>query len=92
MKQYAVEVLEKVSHGIYGKEKYTVWSLSETSKQRACYFAAEIVAGMTWRELLREARPEELLSMYVPFGCKLDDIIGYENAEKCFSYRAFLQV
>ena len=58
MKQYAVEVLEKVSHGIYGKEKYTVWSLSETSKQRACYFAAEIVAGMTWREILKEALQE----------------------------------
>lgn len=90
-RQYAVDVLERYSHGIYGKEKYTSWLLSETSKTRACCFAAEIVAGMTWREILTEARPEEYINMYVPFGCKLDDMIGHEGAEKYFSYRASIE-
>ena len=89
-KNYAVDVLEKYSHGIYGKEKFTSWRLSETSKQRACSFAAEIIAGMTWQEILSEARPDEYLQMYVPAGCKLDELIGHENAEKYFSYRAVL--
>lgn len=89
-RNYAVDVLEKYSHGIYGKERYTSWRLSETSKQRACNFAAEIVAGMTWQEILSEARPDEYLKMYVPTGCKLDELIGHENAEKYFSYRAAL--
>ena len=93
-KQYAVDVQEKYSHGRYGKQKYTSWCLSETSKQRACYFAAEIVAGMTWRELFDENHRtirEDIKIMWIPWGCQLDDLIGHENAEKYFTYKAYIQ-
>ena len=92
-RQYAVDVLERYSHGIYGKEKYTSWLLSETSKARACCFAAEIVAGMTWREILKEKYGHDnfLSNIFCPWGCKLDDQIGHEGAEKYFSYRASIE-
>ena len=35
MRQYAVEILEGTSHGIYGKERFTSWCLSEKSKKGA---------------------------------------------------------
>lgn len=94
MKQYAVEILERHTHGIYGKERYTVWCLSETSKKGACSFALEIVAGMTWRQILTEKYGEGSShiqkSPYMSWKCELDDVIGYENANNCFSYRATL--
>ena len=30
---YRVDVLEKVSHGMYGKEIYTSWALTESNKK-----------------------------------------------------------
>lgn len=93
MKQYAVEILEHYSHGIYGKERYAAWCLSETSKKGACSFASEIVAGMTWRQILTEKYGEgsdNIQKIHIPWKCQLDDVIGYENANKCFSYRASL--
>ena len=95
MKQYAVEVLEKHSHGTYGKELYATWCLSETSKKGACSFASEILAGMSWREIFvgndKYSKLDDFMQeMHIPRGCKLDDTIGYENADRCFSFRAEL--
>ena len=53
-KQYAVEVLEKRSHGRYGKDVFQVWCLSETSKERAVEFGYEILAGMTYKEIIKD--------------------------------------
>lgn len=92
-KLYRVDVLEKVSHGIDGKEIYTSWALTESSKKRACYFAAEIIAGMTWKELLQEWQPNKediFYKMRCPLG-ELNNIIGHENAEKYFSFRASIE-
>ena len=93
MKQYAVEILERYAHGVYGKERYTVWCLSETSKKGACSFASEMIAGMTWAQILTEKYGEgndNGKNTLIPWGCRLDDVIGYENASKFFSYRASL--
>jgi hypothetical protein len=92
-KLYRVDILEKASHGIYGKEQYTSWALSESNKQRACNFAEEIVAGMTWKELLQEWMPNRddiFYKMRCPFG-ELYNTIGHENAERYFSYKASIE-
>jgi hypothetical protein len=91
MKQYAVEVMTKHSNGRYGKERYCVWCLSETSKAKAESFASEILAGMTWREIL-EDKWGEMAEMHMPMfaNAKMNDTIGYENAEAYFSFKASL--
>ena len=91
MKQYAVEVMTKYSNGRYGKVKYTTWCLAETSKAKACSFACEILASMTWREILSE-RYDNPTQIFIPTfsGAKLEDTIGYDNASKYFSFRAEL--
>ena len=90
-KQYGVEVLEKRSHGIHGKDTYQVWCLSETSKERAVEFGYEILAGMTFREILKEYCEEHKcdVEMMIPFGYD-NKPLGYENAKRFFSVRAYL--
>ena len=91
MRQYAVEVLSKYSHGRYGKTKFCVWCLSEKSKQKACYFGYEVLAGMTWSEVFSEKYPDtSAQALLVPHPNNLNDLIGYDNALKYFSCRAFL--
>ena len=99
MKQYAVDVLGKHSHGRYGKELYTSWCLSHTSKAGAEDFALDILSGKTWGELieeieiLKDKRMGELESIrYIVWenGYQESDIIGLENAERFFSFKANL--
>ena len=86
MKLYKVTVMAKYSNGRYGKVKYQSWGLQATSKKNACDFAYDIVAGMTWREIFSE---QSYPRMLLPMGVKnLDETIGYEFADKRFSYRA----
>lgn len=91
-KQYAVEVLTKRSHGKYGKDTFQVWCLSETSKERVIEFGYEILAGMTYREILKEYCEEHKcdIAMMIPFGYDNDKPIGYENAKCFFSVKAYL--
>ena len=90
-KQYAVEVLEKRSHGRYGKDIFQVWCLSETSKERAVEFGYEILAGMTFNEILKpfcEENGHDIETM-IPFGYD-NKMLGYEDAKKFFSVRAYV--
>lgn len=91
-KQYAVEVLEKTSHGKYGKDTFQVWCLSETSKARAVEFGYEILAGMTYREIIKDYCEEHKcdIRFMIPFCCESDKPIGYENAKRFFTVKAYL--
>lgn len=91
-KQYAVEVLEKRSHGRYGKDVFQVWCLSETSKERVVEFGYEILAGMTYKEIIKDFAEEHNhdIRFMIPFGCDNDKPIGYENAKRYFSVKAYL--
>lgn len=98
MKQYEVEINEKSSHGRYGKENYTCWCLSHTSKAGAEDFAIDILSGKTWREFITEVEevkgkkigPLDSIRFIVGSkGFKEDDYIGLENAERFFSFKAY---
>ena len=91
-KQYAVEVLSKRSHGKYGKDTFQVWCLSETSKERAIEFGYEILAGMTYHEILKPYCEETKtdIRMITPFGYDNEKPIGYEDSKRFFTVKAYL--
>lgn len=90
-KDYAVEVVSRYQSGPYGKAKYTTWCLSDTSKANVCAFGMEIIAGSTWREILSQRYDEEFqMKLHMPSEYSLDDVIGYDNAERFFQTRAYL--
>ena len=100
MKQYQVEVLGKYSHGQYGKPYFTSWVLGHSSKDGAKDFAFEILAGKTWAEFKQEveiSNPIEMSTLdWWQNGCWAsesadeNDIIGFENVKRHFSFRATL--
>lgn len=82
MKRYLVCIKERWSHGKYGKKILQTWYLDANSKQKAINFAIDIVAGMKWIEISED---------YPYLKMDRQQTIGYDNAEKWFSYEAILK-
>lgn len=53
-KDYEVNIMEKYSHGCYGKTIYGGWVLNASSKANAETFAYDILLNMTYRDLIDE--------------------------------------
>lgn len=91
-KMYAVEVLERCSHGRYGKELMFQLCLCTTSIARAKDFAFDVLAGMTKNEILLACTNDSARSyieLLWPLRNLNDTPIGFENAIKFFSTKAY---
>lgn len=103
MKQYEVEVYEKHSHGVWGKQHYFGMVLSSNNIANAESFALDILAGMTPNEVRERSDGRFFicsisgLRSWVPVGdgvhhkcvrLDLDKPFGYEEAEKRFTVKA----
>lgn len=98
MRDYEVEIYERHSHGHFGKQHYLGWILNDSSVENVKSFAAEILAGMTYREVFKDCPYLIPGYRFVSIGdgkyrCEkidADDKIGYEQVEKLFTIKARL--
>ena len=96
-KQYAVEVLQRYSHGRYGKDFYFGMYLPAFNKKDAEEVGIETLAGMTWNEINSRCIDNKQKPWMVWHQGEHERIhgadapIGFENAEKFFSCKAYIE-
>lgn len=99
MKQYAVEVLEKGSHGKYGKDFFFGMYLWGYNKQDAVDAAYTELSEMTIDELCERATDDKMkYYLNASFAIYMhnkeygeDAPIGIEIAEKLFTCKAYIE-
>lgn len=93
-KQYAVEILEKMQHGRWGKDFYFGMYVPGFSKKDAEEVALEMVAGMTFNEI-KTATVDKMKGFwnccYDMYKKDHNKPVGFEFAEKYFTYRAYIE-
>lgn len=86
MKNYEVDIYKKHCKKSE-KTHYLGMILCDSSIEKVSLFAIEVVAGMTFEEAFKKHK-EEGLCYATLNNKKVDDIIGWELAEKLFTAQA----
>ena len=94
-KQYAVEILERYSHGHYGKTYYFGMYVPGFSKKDAEEVAIEMLSEMTFDEITKRCVDENPLSkpwtFWGDYPHWIGKPIGLENADRFFSCKAYIE-
>lgn len=92
-KQYAVEVIQRYSHGRYGKDFYFGLYLPGFSKKDAEEVGIETIAAMTFDEINKRCVDDKQKPWQVwderQYGTTKP--IGFDLAEKYFTCRAYIE-
>lgn len=90
-RQYAVEVIQRYSHGRYGKDYYFGMYLPGFSKKDAEEVGIETLAAMSFDEIDKRCidtrmKPWHVRDIHITKGA-----IGFELARKYFTCRAYIE-
>lgn len=93
LKQYAVEVLQRCSHGRYGKDFYFGMYLCGFNKKDAEEVGIETLAEMTFEEINNRCveKFQKPWQIWDEYKHGLTTPIGRELAEKYFTCRAYIE-
>lgn len=92
-RQYAVEVLQRYSHGRYGKDFYFGMYLPGFSKKDAEEVGMETLASMTFAEINSRCVDNVVKPWQIwdEGQCGDDKPIGFDLAEQYFTCRAYIE-
>lgn len=96
-KQYAVEVVQKHQHGRYGKDFYFGMYLYGLNKKDAEEVGMEELAQMSFKEIDERCVDSKMKPWHIWTKDEhertngVDAPIGFENAEKFFACRAYIE-
>ena len=91
-RQYGVAVYPRGSRGSVSDKMIQHWALSSTSLERCKDFAIDILAGMSLNEIFDDmltgsSKKDRYITLIQnKYGITLDEPIGYDVAEKEFSF------
>ena len=93
LKQYAVEVVQRYSHGRYGKDFYFGMYVPGFSKKDAECVAIEMVSEMTFEEINNRCvdKGQKPWQIYAEHEHGADKPIGIEQAEFFFDCKAYIE-